>query len=88
MKAYIIPNLDKTNCELYTRKACEILKRSDIEIGMDIQYQNTFFDITDIVFGEHGEYIKRCDVIIVSEETERSSTAPKMLHQTINRSWV
>lgn len=65
MKAYIIPNLDKTNCESYTREACEILAKHGIEICMDVPYRELFSEVSGLSFNEHHACIRDCDVIIV-----------------------
>jgi len=65
MKAYIIPNLDKSNCEIYTRNACSILNSSGIDVGMDKEHMGIFNDLSYIIFGDHSDLIKQCDIIIV-----------------------
>ncbi|MBR1384826.1 MAG: NAD(+)/NADH kinase [Ruminococcus sp.] len=65
MKAYVYPNLDKTNCEEYTRRACSILKQNGIGLLMNEKYFELFGDIGDIVFLSHDDAVSSCDVLIV-----------------------
>lgn len=65
MKAYVYPNLDKLNCELYTRKACAVLSDCGVELLMDTRYSDIFSDIDALTFSEHFSSISECDVVIV-----------------------
>ncbi|MBR6045796.1 MAG: NAD(+)/NADH kinase [Ruminococcus sp.] len=65
MKAYIFPNLDKNNCEEYTREACGILLECGIGLLMDNAYSERFGDLAGVVFSEHTKAIPECDWVIV-----------------------
>ena len=65
MKAYIFPNLDKKNCEQYTREAISILAGNGIELMMDTSYSKVFGNIEGIYFSEHEKCIGLCDYVIV-----------------------
>ena len=65
LKAYIFPNLDKTNSLEYSVRACEILHECGTQLLMDREYISCFSDLGYISYSEHLDCIRNCDVVIV-----------------------
>lgn len=65
MKIIIFPNLNKSNAEKCVIETCEILHNLNVDIFMDIQYSEVFYEYKYIVFSDFEELVRQCDAIIV-----------------------
>ncbi|MBR1739496.1 MAG: NAD(+)/NADH kinase [Ruminococcus sp.] len=64
MKAYIVPNLDKTNCEEYTRETCRILLGCGIEPLMGKNLAEIFGSEAGVSFLSREDCLELCDIMI------------------------